>query len=412
MAKQLVLRVGRERSVVRRHPWIFSGSVAEVRGSPQAGETVDVMATSGEWLARAAYSPTAHITARIWTWDPDELVEADFFARRLRAAVQARDDLLRDGSCTAYREVYAESDLLPGLVLDRYGDVRVVQFLTQGSERWRAEILDVLGSLHPVNGIYERSDAEARTLEGLAPREGVLAGDVPERLEILENDIPFLVDVRHGQKTGFYLDQRESRALIRRIAPPGRMLNAFCYTGSFTVAALLGRSEEAVSIDSSAGALALAKDNAARNGLADERTVWVEGNVFEELRGLRDRNESFDLIVLDPPRLAASASHVPRAARAYKDINLLGLKLLKPGGLLVTFSCSGGLSPDLFQKIVAGAALDAGTEAQIIGWLGQPGDHPVRLAFPESRYLKGLVVRRAEAPGNPKPVFRRKTGLG
>ncbi len=287
-----------------------------------------------------------------------------------------------------------------------------IQFLTQGVEKWRTSILELLESLRPAQGMYERSDSEARTMEGLEPRVGVLAGAVPERVEIFEDGMAFWVDVRHGQKTGFYLDQRESRALIRRIAPPGRMLDAFCYTGSFTVAALLGKAGEALSIDSSAQALALGRLNAVRNGVLDERTQWKEGNVFEELRSLRDRNESFDLIVLDPPRLAPAASHVPRAARAYKDINLLGLKLLQPGGLLVTFSCSGGLSAELFQKIVAGAALDAGVEAQIIGWLGQPSDHPVRLQFPEGRYLKGLVVRRADAPGNPKPVLPRKTGLG
>lgn len=394
MANELVLRAGRERSVLRRHPWVFSGSVAEVHGSPRAGETVDLVGASGEWLARAAYSPTARIVARIWTWDPDELVDREFFRRRILRSIDGRSSLARDASTTAYREVYAESDTLPGFVVDRYADVRVVQFLTQGAEMWRDVLLEVLADQAPSKGVYERSDSEARTLEGLPSRTGVLAGTVPERVEILENGLSFLVDVVRGQKTGFYLDQRQSRATIRRLASHRRVLNAFCYTGSFTVAALMGGATEVLSIDSSQDSLALARENLLRNGLSEDGGLWKEGNVFQELRGLRDRAETFDMILLDPPRFAATASHVPRAARAYKDINLLGLKLLRPGGLLVTFSCSGGVSPELFEKIVAGAALDAGVEGQIVEWLGQPVDHPVRLQFPEGRYLKGLIVRR------------------
>ena len=394
MPNELVLRAGRERSVLRRHPWVFSGSVAEVRGSAGPGETVDLVSASGEWLARAAYSPTARIAARIWTWDPGELVDREFFRQRIVRSIEARASLDQEPSTTAYREVYAESDFLPGFVVDRYGDVRVVQFLTQGAERWRDVLLDLLTGLVPSQGIFERSDSDARTLEGLPTRDGVLLGTVPERVEIIENGLSFVVDVRRGQKTGFYLDQRESRVAIRRLAARRRGLNAFCYTGSFTVAALIGGATEVLSIDSSGDSLALGRENVVRNGLPEERASWTEGNVFQELRGARDRAESFDMILLDPPRFAATASHVPRAARAYKDINLLGLKLLRPGGLLVTFSCSGGVSPELFEKIVAGAALDAGVEAQIIEWLGQPADHPVRLQFPEGRYLKGLVVRR------------------
>jgi len=394
MPNELVLRAGRERSVLRRHPWVFSGSVAEVRGSPGAGETVDLVSASGDWLARAAYSPTARIAARLWTWDPEEIVDREFLRRRMERSIQARASLAQESSSNAYREVYAESDYLPGFIVDRYADVRVVQFLTQGAEKWRDVLLDLLASLVPSQGVYERSDSDARTLEGLPSRDGVLAGTVPERVEIVENGMTFLVDVRRGQKTGFYLDQRESRAAIRRLASHRRVLNAFCYTGSFTVAALKGGASEVLSIDSSGDSLTLGRENLVRNGLPEAGAVWTEGNVFQELRAARDRAESFDMILLDPPRFAATASHIPRAARAYKDVNLLGLKLLRPGGLLVTFSCSGGVSPELFEKIVAGAALDAEVEAQIIEWLGQPADHPVRLQFPEGRYLKGLVVRR------------------
>jgi 23S rRNA (cytosine1962-C5)-methyltransferase len=397
VSPELILRAGRERSVLRRHPWIFSGSVADLRGSPGPGETVDVRAASGEWLARAAYSPEAQIAARIWTWDPEDQVDRSFFERRLRSSLDARAALSGGRGISGYREVHAESDGLPGLIADRYAGVRVVQFLSQGAERWRGEILEALTNLSPVAGVFERSDTDARQLEGLPARAGLLAGDVPERVEIEEDGLTFLVDVRRGQKTGFYLDQRDSRAWIRRNAPAaGRVLDAFCYTGSFTVAALKGSARSCFSVDSSGEALSLGRANVVRNGLDDERCLWKEANVFEELRALRDRGDSFDLVILDPPRLAPAASHVPRAARAYKDMNRLGLKLLRPGGQLMSFSCSSGVSPELFQRIVAGAALDADVDAQIVAWLGQPADHPVRLSFPEGRYLKGLVVRRMD----------------
>jgi 23S rRNA (cytosine1962-C5)-methyltransferase len=396
MEKRLLLKPGRERSVLRFHPWIFSGAIRDVRGSPASGETVDVLSEQGEWLARAAYSPEARIAARIWTWQEDQEVDRALLAARLEAARAGRGFLASDPHLNAYREVNAESDSLPGIVIDRYGDIRVVQLLSAGAEAWKDVLFDLLRESGETSGIYERSDHEARQFEALPPRAGLVFGDVPDRVEIREGELVFEVDVRRGQKTGFYLDQRESRRLIRGMTAPGKVLNAFCYTGSFTVAVLKAGAESVLSIDSSGEALALAQDNIRRNGLDPGRCLWKEGNVFHELRALRDRGEVFDQILLDPPRFAATASQVSKAARGYKDINLLAFKLLRPGGTLVTFSCSSGVSPELFQQIVAGSALDAGVQAQIVGWLGQPADHPVGIHFPEGRYLKGLIVKRMQ----------------
>jgi 23S rRNA (cytosine1962-C5)-methyltransferase len=409
MTKQIILKPGRDRSVRRFHPWIFSGAIASAEGDPAAGETVDVVSSDGEWLARAAYSPTARIAARIWTWDEGTQIDQAFFEDCLRDAIAARSALAKDPELNAYREVHAESDGLPGLIVDRYAGVRVVQFLSAGAEAWRHAILEILASPNPFRGsetglgwpgppsagIYERSDLDARRLEGLPERSGVLAGTVPDLVEIREPGMTFAVDVGRGQKTGFYLDQRDSRQVVRRLPGPGRVLNAFCYTGGFTVPALQAGAVEVLSIDSSGEALKLGAGNVERNHLPGDRCTWKEGNVFHELRALRDRGESFDTILLDPPRFAATTSQVSKATRGYKDINLLAFKLLSPGGTLMTFSCSSGVSPELFQQIVAGSALDAGVQAQIVGFLGQPADHPVGIHFPEGRYLKGLIVRRA-----------------
>ncbi len=391
---QLRLKPGRERSVLRRHPWIFSGAIARVEGNPDEGETVEVCGSGGQWLARAAYSPHSQIRARVWTWRRGEAIDESFFARRLEAALALRAHLAADETLTAYREVHAESDLLPGLIVDRYGEYRVVQFLTAGMERWRDVVVRLLAGRGDVIGIYERSDVGVREREGLALRRGHLWGqEPPELLQITEYGSRFYVDVRGGHKTGFYLDQRENRRLLRESLRGGRVLNCFAYTGGFTVAAQAAGASEVVSIDSSGPALALARENVKLNGLDEGRCRWREADVFRELRALRDAAEQFDAVILDPPRFAARASQAASAARGYKDINLLALRLLRPGGLLYTFSCSGGVTPELFQKIVAGAALDAGVDAQVVAWLGQPEDHPVSLAFPEGRYLKGLVCR-------------------
>ncbi len=394
---ELSLKKARERSVLLRHPWIFSGSVADVRGDPAPGATVEVFSAAAEWMARAAYSPRSQLRARIWTWAKDETVDPDFFRRRLDDAIRRRERIGSAGRVTAYREVHAESDGIPGLVVDRYGEYRVLQFLSSGAEAWREAILAALVERGDCRGIYERSDVDVRSLEGLPPRTGCIWGAPPPAdLVIEENGLRYFVDVPGGQKTGFYLDQRENRSVVRGLVSGREVLNCFAYTGSFSVAALAAGAEVVVSIDSSAPALEWARRNVSLNGLASDRCEWIEGDVFAELRKLRDRARSFDVVILDPPRLAATAAHVHKAARAYKDINLLAFKLLRPGGFLVTFSCSGGVTPELFQRIVAGAAQDAGARAAVIAWLGQPEDHPVALSFPEGRYLKGLVCRRTD----------------
>lgn len=393
MAEQVVrLKPGREKSLLRRHPWVFSGAVAQVQGSPALGSTVSVLSAGGEFLGWAAYTPDSQITARVWSWDEEEVVDEAFFRRRISAAIAQRAALLP--GVEAVRLVHAESDGIPGFVLDRYGDTLVAQFLAAGAEYWRETLANLSVELIGARTLYERSDVEARRLEGLALQTGLLRGDEPpEALVITENGRKFQVDVRQGHKTGFYLDQRRNRQRVAVLAEGMDVLDCFCYTGGFTVSALAGGARSVLAVDASAEALSLARQNVRLNNLDESRVTFQEGDVFHVLRGLRDRRLSFDMIILDPPKFAQSASQVERAARGYKDINLLALKLIRPGGLLVTFSCSGGIGSELFQKIVAGAALDAGVEAQIVEHLSQGPDHPVALNFPEGAYLKGLVVR-------------------
>jgi 23S rRNA (cytosine1962-C5)-methyltransferase len=386
---RLILKPGREKSLKRRHPWIFSGAVSDVRGEPGPGETVAVTSATGEFLAVAAYSPSSKIVARVWDWE-ERAIDGAFFNERVARALGQRRALLDEGS--AMRLVHGESDGLPGVVADRYGDTVVLQLNSAGAERWRDAIADALAALPGVARVWERSDADVRGLEGLAPAAGPVHGPrEPVRIEVGENGLRFEVDLEQGHKTGLYLDQRDNRFLLRKLARGRTVLDGFCYTGGFAVNALAGGAAAVTAIDSSRPALELARENAARNGLA--AAEWLEGDVFQWLRKFRDQGRRFDLVVLDPPKFAPTAAHASKAARAYKDINLLAFKLLAPGGLLMTFSCSGGVSADLFQKIVAGSALDAGVDAQIMLRLGPGPDHPVALNFPEGDYLKGLLCR-------------------
>jgi 23S rRNA (cytosine1962-C5)-methyltransferase len=390
----VVLQPGRDKSLRQRHPWIFSGAIARIEGDPSAGTTVAVRSHDGEALGFAAYSPRSQIRARMWTHDPTRHVDAAFIRDRVARGCVAREGLM-DGDHTAVRLIHAESDGLPGVVADRYADTVVVQLSSAGAERWREAIVAALADATRAQCVYERSDAEVRALEGLEPRVGVVQGRLPRPLLVREAGLTYHVDVAGGQKTGFYLDQRDNRSLVGAQAGGRRVLNAFCYTGGFTLSALAGGAAQVLSIDSAGDALALARENLAANpGLDARRAEWREGDVFGELRNLRNEGRTFDLVVLDPPKFAPTAAHAQRAARAYKDINLLALKLLAPGGLLATFSCSGGISVDLFQKIVAGAALDAKADASVIARLTASADHPVALAFPEAEYLKGLLVRK------------------
>jgi len=388
---KLVLKPGREKSLKRRHPWVFSGAVAKVQGKPETGATVGVWSASGEFLAVAAYSPQSQIVARAWDWE-ERAVDEAFFRQRIEQAVGQRRALM--GAAGAMRLIHAESDGLPGIVADRYGDTTVLQLNSAGAERWRETIADALLATDGTKRVWERSDAEVRQLEGLRPVTAPLRGAAePKRVVIEEEGVRFGIDLEQGHKTGFYLDQRDNRQQLRALAAGRDVLDCFCYSGGFALNAAAGGASSVVGVDSSAEALALARGNAELNQLPQPE--WLQGDVFELLRKFRDSRRSFDLVVLDPPKFAPTAAHAEKAARAYKDINLLAFKLLRPGGLLMTFSCSGGVTADLFQKIVAGSALDAGTEAQVVARLSAASDHPVALNFPEGEYLKGLICRVA-----------------
>ncbi len=405
MVAQLWLKPRREIAVLRHHPWVFSGAVAHVEGEPSAGDLVAVHSHSGDFLAWGHYSPRSQIRARLfaWTGEASSVDTPDFWRERLARAVAARAPLGADEGTTAYRLVHAESDGVPGLIVDRYGDVVVVQYLTAGVEARRDLFADLLWELLHPRTLYERSDVDVRTKEGLPRRAGVLRGDPPPDLvDIRENGLHFGVDVRLGHKSGFYLDQRENRERFRRAvasliraergdAPA--LLNVFAYTGAFTVYGLAGGVRQVTEIEASASALELGRENVRRNGLDVQAVEQIEGDAFAVLRRMRREGRQFDLAVVDPPKFAGSLREVQRAARGYKDINMQVFHLLRRGGMLFTFSCSGAVSPDLFQKIIFGAALDAGRDVQIIGVLAQGSDHPVALTFPEGAYLKGLICR-------------------
>ena len=390
----VILKEGREKSLLRRHPWIFSGAILGIEGHVEPGETVEVLSCHGDFLARGAYSPRSQIAVRIWSFDANEEIGPGFFHQRLQRAIDSRTVLLRNNSATAYRIVNAESDGLPGVIIDRYGDFLVCQFLSAGSEYWRREIIAQLEALAPCAGMYERSDVDVREKEGLLPRSGHLSGEeVPELVEIQEGPVRFMVDIRRGHKTGFYLDQRENRGFVPAFCMNAEVLDGFSYTGGFGVWALKHGAAKVTHLESSSTALQLARRNVEINELDTGKVEDVEGDVFKALRLYRDQDRQFDLIVLDPPKFATSKGQLEQASRGYKDINWLAFKLLKPGGVLFTFSCSGAVDMNLFQKIVAGAAVDAGRDGQIIQRLTQASDHPTALNFPEGTYLKGLVCR-------------------
>ena len=394
MNKRLILKPGREKSLLRRHPWIFSGAVQEVRGEPDKGDTLSVESAKGEFLGYCGYNPDSSIRGRMWTFDENE-INASFFKEKLRIAITLRKEIkYLKSQNNACRLVHAESDGLPGLIVDQYDDRLVVQFLTAAADAWRGEIISALNDLTGIGNIYERSDVDVRRLEGLEERKGVLLGEEPyDKIQITENGLNFLVDIKRGQKTGFYLDQRNNRAALAEFAQGKDMLNCFSYTGGFAVYGLRAGAKSVLSIDSSQDANDLALENVRINEFDEGKAQFLTGDVFQELRKFRDSGRSFDLIVLDPPKFAATSAQADKAARGYKDINLLAFKLLKPGGTLFTFSCSGGVSRELFQKIVADAALDAGVSAAIIRQMSQGSDHPIALNFPEGEYLKGLVCK-------------------
>jgi 23S rRNA (cytosine1962-C5)-methyltransferase len=389
--KTIRLREGKERSLLRRHPWIFDGAIA--RGSADAGETVRVEGHAGEFLGWAAFSPSSKIRARVWSFDQAQRIDASVFIARIADAVMARSRF--DIQSNGLRLIHGESDGLPGLVVDRYADTLVAQFSSCGAERWKSEIVSALLAQTGLTRLYERSDASVRALEGLPEATGWLSGSGDTGITISEHDWKLSLDVAEGHKTGFYLDQRDSRkkfAGYTRRLQFQRVLNCYCYTGGFTVAALSGGAAHVTSIDSSAPAIERAQANVALNGFDAARTTMLDADVNASLRQYIKEGRSFDAIVLDPPKFAPTIAHAERAARAYKDINRLALMLLERGGVLFTYSCSGGISADLFHKIVASAGSDAGVDAFISERMGGAPDHPMTVAFPEGEYLKGLVL--------------------
>lgn len=391
--KTIRLRPGKERSLQRRHPWIFESAID--RGAADAGETVRVESHEGQFLAWAAFSPSSKIRARVWSFDETQRIDAPFFATTIQGAIRARlrFDLPSDG----VRLVHGESDGLPGLIVDRYGDTLVAQFLSSGAERWKKVLADALLTATGLTKLYERSDASGRALEGLPELSGWLRGDGPVELVLREHAWRLAVNIATGHKTGFYLDQRDSRRKFfdytRRLGFE-RVLNCYCYTGGFTVAALTGGAGHVTSIDSSGPALEKAAANVALNGLDASRASFMDADVNASLRRYGAEGRVFDAIVLDPPKFAPTVAHAERAARAYKDINRLAFKILAPGGVLFTYSCSGGVSADLFHKIVASAGIDAKVDGFVSERLGGAPDHPMTINFPEGEYLKGLVVMR------------------
>ncbi|WP_374677117.1 class I SAM-dependent rRNA methyltransferase [Piscinibacter sp.] len=392
--KVITLREGKERSLLRRHPWVFQGSIA--KGGADAGETVRVQDAAGRFLAWAAFSPSSMIRVRVWSFDEAERIDEAFFERRIARALglRARLPIASDG----VRLIHGEADGLPGLIVDRYGDLLSAQFLSAGTERWKGVIVDLLLAATGCTRLYERSDSGVRKLEGLAPATGWLRGEGGTEVTIREHGWKLTLDVAEGHKTGFYLDQRDNRKLFADTVKHfglQRVLNCYCYTGGFSVAALAGGAQRVVSVDSSAPALARATAHAALNGFDASRHEARDADVNQTLRDALKNGESFDAIVLDPPKFAPSAAHAERAARAYKDINRLALRLLAPGGALFTFSCSGGVGPELFHKIVAGAAMDAGVDGAIYARVAAAPDHPQTLVFPEGEYLKGLVILKS-----------------
>jgi 23S rRNA (cytosine1962-C5)-methyltransferase len=391
---QVILKPGREKSVNNRHPWVFSGAISRTEGNPSNGDVVDVWNSRARFVARGIYNEKSQIQVRLLSWNPNDAIDESFWRRRLRRAIAGRQALIQSQDTDAYRLVYSEADGLPGFIADQYGTWLVVQFLSMAAERHRSVIIDTMVDLIGPQGIYERSDTDARELEGLVPIAGPVWGEVPpDLIEIMENGHTFIVDVKLGHKTGFYLDQRENRHHLTKYCRNKEILNAFSYTGGFSVYAAHAGAGRITSVDSSERALQLAERNMRRNDLGDREDVYVPADVFEVLRAYGSNKWKFDIVILDPPKFAHSKRHVEKATRGYKDINMLGMKLVKPGGILMTFSCSGTVSPDLFQKVLFGASVDAGRTVQIIERLSQASDHPILLTYPESEYLKGVICR-------------------
>jgi 23S rRNA (cytosine1962-C5)-methyltransferase len=389
----ITLKPGREKALNRRHPWIFSMAIKSVNGVPELGSTVDVLDSKGQWLASGAYSPESQIRIRIWSFEQGVDIDTAFFIERIKAASTVRHDLINEQALTGYRLVAAESDYLPGVTIDHYDTTLVCQLLSAGAEYNRVHIIAALETLYPEHNIYDRSDVEVRKKEGLDPVKGLIKGDEPKELTVVkENGVDILVDIVNGHKTGFYFDQRDNRRIAGNLCKDKTVLNCFSYTGTFGIYALKNGAKHFTNVDLSQSALDIARKNIEINNLDLSKVDFVQADVFKLLRRYRDEGKTFDVIILDPPKFADNKAQLSGACRGYKDINMVAMQILNPGGTLLTYSCSGLMPSDLFQKIVADAALDAKRDAQIIARLSQASDHPIASTFPEGFYLKGLAL--------------------
>jgi len=393
MTPSIILKPGREKALNRRHPWIFSMAIKQVVGEPDLGQTIDVFDHQGKWLAKGAYSPQSQIRVRLWSFEPGEDIDGEFFIKRISQALAARQTLITNQQLTGYRLVAAESDYLPGITIDHYDNTLVCQLLSAGAEHNRHHIIAALEQLFPQHNIYDRSDVDVRKKEGLEKTQGPIKGELSEGLSIIEeNGVKILVDIANGHKTGFYFDQRDNRRIAGAYCKDKTVLNCFSYTGTFGIYALKQGATHFTNVDLSQSALDIAKQNIEINQLDLAKVDFVQADVFKLLRKYREQGKTFDVIILDPPKFADNKSQLNGACRGYKDINMVAMQILNPGGTLLTYSCSGLMSADLFQKIVADAALDAKRDAQIIARLSQASDHPIASTFPEGFYLKGLAL--------------------
>lgn len=395
MESKIILHESRDKSLKRKHPWIFSKAIKEVVNEPSNGADINIYDCNNNFLAVAAYSPNSQIRARVWSFNKDEKIDKDFFKAKILKAYEARKLMLEVTAMSACRIIAAESDSIPGLIVDMYNNYLVLEVLSAGTEFHLKEIVAALREVFPEHNIYERSDVEVRKKEGLELRKGIIFGEnPPTEIEITENEnMKLLVDIENGHKTGYYLDQRDNRAALAKYCKGKSVLNCFSYTGGFSLYALKGRALKVANVDVSQRALDTAKRNIVLNHLDPGRVKFIKEDVFKFLRNEKAKNNKYDVIVLDPPKFAESRGQLDKACRGYKDINMLAASIMNPGGYLMTYSCSGHMTPDLFQKVVADAILDANREGQIVEYLQQASDHPISTAYPEGLYLKGLVVR-------------------
>jgi 23S rRNA (cytosine1962-C5)-methyltransferase len=391
---EVILKKGKEKAALQRHPWIFSGAIDKVKGSPQNGTVVRVLAANADFLAYGYYNENSRVAIRLLEWDQDKTIDKSWYQQKIQTAIAARKHVLKNGDTNTCRLVFSEADFLPGLIVDQYANYLSLQILSAGIESVKADIIDILRDELSPMGIFDKSDANARTHENLEVEQGLLWGEnPPELLEVKENGIRYNINIAGGQKSGFYCDQRDNRLLLADYAKGKRVLDCFSYSGGFSLNSLKCGAMHVTSVDSSAPALETLQQNIKLNGFAAEQNTILQSDVNKQLRLFKEEGKTFDIVVLDPPKYAPSRSALDRAARAYKDLNRLGMGLLEPGGLLATFSCSGAVDIDTFKQIIAWAALDAGKEVQILKQFNQPEDHPVRISFPEGEYLKGLLLR-------------------